>query len=344
MASPDAGLRISRRLRASRAPKVRDTPRSGWTRTLRAHAGSNGIAARLARPAVAALRCCPDAPRVRRGAWTPMQDPHLGGAARGPGGPGAPAGAAPGQGLPLRHADVPGRGGRQGRPAGDLDRRGAHAPASSAGASSLSTWLYTIARSFCIKQRRRSKFAPESIESLDTGEPARQAVQLPDPAARPRGGARTAGGSRLPSRTAIGALEPMYREVLVLRDVEGLSAAEVAEVLGLTVEAVKSRLHRARIAVRERVAPALRAEPAAPEPSSSCQDVVAGLLAPPGGRDRLEPLRRAGEAPRGLPGLPEPLRQPPIHAHAVPERRRGARAGRGGDLGPPGVATVPREG
>ena len=39
------------------------------------------------------------------------------------------------------------------------------------GASSVSTWLYTIARSFCIKQRRRSKFAPEAVESLDAGAP-----------------------------------------------------------------------------------------------------------------------------------------------------------------------------
>ncbi len=140
------------------------------------------------------------------------------------------------------------------------------------GASSLSTWLYTIARSFCIKQRRRSKFAPEAVESLDTGEPAKLAVQLPDPT---RGPDEALHGRRVESalEEAIGELEPMYREVLVLRDVEGLSAAEVAEVLGLTVEAVKSRLHRARVAVRERIAPALLAEPAA-APAASCKDVV----------------------------------------------------------------------
>src|SRR5512140_644312 len=53
------------------------------------------------------------------------------------------------------------------------------------GASSLSTWLYTIARSFCIKQRRQSKFAPESVESLDAPEPSRAALQLPDPGRGP---------------------------------------------------------------------------------------------------------------------------------------------------------------
>ena len=140
------------------------------------------------------------------------------------------------------------------------------------GASSVSTWLYTIARSFCIKQRRRSKFAPETLESLDTGEPARLAVQLPD---LTRGPDEALHGRRLEAvlEEAIGRLEPKYREVLVLRDVEGLSAAEVAEVAGLSVEAVKSRLHRARVAVRERVAPALMAEPAG-GPGRSCRDVV----------------------------------------------------------------------
>ena len=71
---------------------------------------------------------------------------------------------------------------------------------------------------------------------------------------------------------AIGALEPMYREVLVLRDVEGLTAQEVASVLGVTVDAVKSRLHRARIAVRDRLAPLLT--PSEPAASPECPDLV----------------------------------------------------------------------
>jgi RNA polymerase sigma-70 factor (ECF subfamily) len=52
---------------------------------------------------------------------------------------------------------------------------------------------------------------------------------------------------------AVSELEPKYREVLLLRDVEGLSAPEVGEALRLTVAAVKSRLHRARAQVRELV-------------------------------------------------------------------------------------------
>ena len=53
------------------------------------------------------------------------------------------------------------------------------------GASSLSTWLYTIARSFCIKKRRRSRFAPAEQQSLDTVL-ADEKVQLPDARPSPR--------------------------------------------------------------------------------------------------------------------------------------------------------------
>src|SRR6187397_3584686 len=52
------------------------------------------------------------------------------------------------------------------------------------GASSLSTWLYTIARSFCIKRRRRSKFAPEEARSLETGAKV-EANRLADPGNAP---------------------------------------------------------------------------------------------------------------------------------------------------------------
>lgn len=140
------------------------------------------------------------------------------------------------------------------------------------GASSVSTWLYTIARSFCLKKRRTSKFAPERIESLEAHGEA--SAQVADHRRSPEEDA-SARQTRQVLDAAIAELDPMYREVLVLRDVEGLPAAEVAEVLGLTVEAVKSRLHRARIAVRERVAPLLAPpEAAAAQPGPGCQDVV----------------------------------------------------------------------
>ena len=141
------------------------------------------------------------------------------------------------------------------------------------GASSISTWLYTIARSFCIKKRRRSKFAPDRERSLDT-EAAPDAARLADPA---MGAEEALAGKEIEQalERGIRALEPIYREVLLLRDVEGLTAPEVAEVLGVSVQAVKSRLHRARLSVRAHVAPLLGvpSEPAA-APSGTCPDVL----------------------------------------------------------------------
>jgi RNA polymerase sigma-70 factor (ECF subfamily) len=141
------------------------------------------------------------------------------------------------------------------------------------GASSMSTWLYTIARSFCIKKRRRSKFAPIVERSIDT-DAGVEAAELTDPAKNPHD---TLADKQVEAAlaTAIGELAPKYREVLLLRDVEGLSAAEVAEVLGLSVQAVKSRLHRARLSVRACVAPLLGVpeEPASAAPGT-CPDVL----------------------------------------------------------------------
>jgi RNA polymerase sigma-70 factor (ECF subfamily) len=51
--------------------------------------------------------------------------------------------------------------------------------------------------------------------------------------------------------TAIAALDPPYREVLVMRDLEGLSGAETCAVLGLTEATMKTRLHQARLGLRK---------------------------------------------------------------------------------------------
>ena len=140
------------------------------------------------------------------------------------------------------------------------------------GASSISTWLYTIARSFCIKKRRRSKFGPDEERSLDTDLTA-EARHLADPGQNLDD---VLAGKQVEAALgqAIAALEPMYREVLLLRDVEGLTAPEVAEVLGVTPQAVKSRLHRARLSVRERVAPLLGVDLDLSPAPGTCPDVL----------------------------------------------------------------------
>jgi RNA polymerase sigma-70 factor (ECF subfamily) len=140
------------------------------------------------------------------------------------------------------------------------------------GTSSISTWLFTIARSFCIKKRRRSKFAPNSQRSLDT-DAAPEGRLLVDPAQSPD---EALAGKQVERalEQAIVSLEPIYREVLLLRDVEGLTAPEVAEVLGVSVQAVKSRLHRARLSVRARVAPLLGSPTDAVGAAGTCPDVL----------------------------------------------------------------------
>jgi RNA polymerase sigma-70 factor (ECF subfamily) len=89
-----------------------------------------------------------------------------------------------------------------------------------------------------MKKRRRSKFAPEEERSLETGA-AKEMNRLADPTEAPD---EALAGKQVERALdqAIAELGPMYREVLLLRDVEGLTAAEVAEITGVTPP------HRAR--------------------------------------------------------------------------------------------------
>jgi len=139
------------------------------------------------------------------------------------------------------------------------------------GEASLSTWLYTVARSFCIKKRRRTKGAPAFHEPLDqvTRESASQPDMTPEQALLGR-------EAREAVALALDALDPEAREVVVLRDVEGLTAAEVAEVTGVSVAAVKSRLHRARTALREQLLAVVGGE-LAETARPACPDVLTML-------------------------------------------------------------------
>jgi RNA polymerase sigma-70 factor (ECF subfamily) len=121
------------------------------------------------------------------------------------------------------------------------------------GDAALSTWLYQIARSCCIKARRGAR----PTTTLDE--------HVPDPAPAPdlQVHAREIGAALA---TAIAALPTDQREVLVLRDVEGLSAEEAARVIGIEVGALKSRLHRARMALRESLVSVLDARATDPCP------------------------------------------------------------------------------
>lgn len=137
------------------------------------------------------------------------------------------------------------------------------------GDAAVGTWLYAIARSFCIKMRRRHG---RSVVTTSTDNADDEISSVVDPAELPDDAAagRQVGAAL---QKAISELARPYREVLVLRDVEGLTAPEVAAALGIGVDAVKSRLHRARVAVRDKVAPLLDPTPLAPA-TSACPDVL----------------------------------------------------------------------
>jgi RNA polymerase sigma-70 factor (ECF subfamily) len=138
------------------------------------------------------------------------------------------------------------------------------------GESSISTWLYTVARSFCIKKRRRTKGAPAHHETLDKTQHEQSAAPAPTPEQTLLGQE-----ARLAVAHALDQLEPDAREVVILRDIEGLTAPEVAEITGLSIAAVKSRLHRARQALRDHLVPIVGDAPAPASPS--CPDVLTML-------------------------------------------------------------------
>jgi RNA polymerase sigma-70 factor (ECF subfamily) len=118
----------------------------------------------------------------------------------------------------------------------------------------LKAWVFRIARNECLMKRRKSIFAPSVELSLDELKPNRlddrRGIEIADWSALPVDlllhselrDALTAG---------IRALPEIYRSVVLLRDVEELSTDETAEILDISSDTVKTRLHRGRLALRK---------------------------------------------------------------------------------------------
>ncbi len=127
------------------------------------------------------------------------------------------------------------------------------------GESKFTTWLYRIASNACLKKRRRGVFEPQPEQELSLDDLMPRAGpdgRRPEIADWSEDAERALLRGELSQQmeAAIDRLPKEYKIVLVLRDVEGFSAEETAEMLKLSVPAVKSRLHRARVFVRRELA------------------------------------------------------------------------------------------
>jgi len=108
-------------------------------------------------------------------------------------------------------------------------------------------WVFRIAKNACLMKRRKSVFAPPHELPLDDFAPAIADGSVP-PDRRMLESERNDALAN-----AIGELPENYRSVILLRDMEELSTLETAQILELTEDVVKTRLHRARLAVREKL-------------------------------------------------------------------------------------------
>ncbi len=125
------------------------------------------------------------------------------------------------------------------------------------GESAFSTWLYRVTANAALTYRarratREKHQAPEPLHHfLEDGN---HAAPVKGWAVGPEELALSRERRELIEK-AIAGLPEMYRDVFVLADVEGLPNQEIADILGMSLSAVKSRLHRARLMMRHALAP-----------------------------------------------------------------------------------------
>jgi RNA polymerase sigma-70 factor (ECF subfamily) len=121
------------------------------------------------------------------------------------------------------------------------------------GDASFATWLYRIAYNATLMKLRKASPAfslDETFEGDENDLPRELADWSHDPV-----DAALNQETRAVMDQAVAALSAGARAVFIMRDVDGLSTEETATALGISVEAVKVRLHRARLALREYLAP-----------------------------------------------------------------------------------------
>ena len=126
-------------------------------------------------------------------------------------------------------------------------------------------WVFHIAKNACLMKRRKSVFAPSRELSLDeflpamNGERGHFKLQIADWSALPDDMVLQS-ELRQVLEQAVRELPENYRSVVLLRDMEELSTMETAQILDLTEDVVKTRLHRARLAMRQKLDEYLRTD------------------------------------------------------------------------------------
>jgi RNA polymerase sigma-70 factor (ECF subfamily) len=127
----------------------------------------------------------------------------------------------------------------------------------------IRSWVFRIAKNACLMKRRKSTFAPARELSLDEFMPSKQGdgdrvrMEIADWSALPEGKALQSEMRELLEK-AIRELPEAYRSVILLRDIEELSTQETAQILEVSTDVVKTRLHRARLAIRQKLDDYLR--------------------------------------------------------------------------------------
>lgn len=118
------------------------------------------------------------------------------------------------------------------------------------------SWVFRIAKNACLMKRRKSIFAPSQELSLDQWMPGKHQdgdqvqLEIADWSSLPDGKTLQSEMKELLER-AIRELPETYRSVILLRDIEELSTQETAQILDVSEDLVKTRLHRARLAIRQ---------------------------------------------------------------------------------------------